>query len=58
MRNRAEAADVIVLGFILNEFHARKRRRPAHSSKDRRRRNRGHRGPQVERRPLAISAGS
>jgi Mrp family chromosome partitioning ATPase/capsular polysaccharide biosynthesis protein len=56
MRNRAEAADVTVLGFILNEFRAG-RRRPVPSTKDRRR-TKGVRAPQAAPRPLAIGAGS
>jgi hypothetical protein len=56
MRNRAEAADVTVLGFILNEFRAG-RRRPVPGTKDRRR-TKGVRAPQAVPRPLAIGAGS
>jgi capsular polysaccharide biosynthesis protein/Mrp family chromosome partitioning ATPase len=57
MRNRAEAADVTVLGFIINEFRAPRRRPPLNGNKDRRRKSR-QRGRQAERRPLAIGAGS
>jgi Mrp family chromosome partitioning ATPase/capsular polysaccharide biosynthesis protein len=56
LRNRAEVADVTVLGFILNEFRAGRRRPRPPRSKERRIGRRGRRNQQAERRPLAIGA--
>ena len=57
LRNRAEVADVTVLGFVLNEFRAGKRRPRPKRPKDRRTGRRGRRQA-AEQRPLAIGAGS
>jgi Mrp family chromosome partitioning ATPase len=49
LRNRAEAADVTVLGFILNEFRAGRRRPDAQLAKDRRRLTRTRERAEEER---------
>jgi hypothetical protein len=57
MRNRAEVADVPVLGFILNELRTGRRRpRPARNALRDHDRNRAKQ--EAEPRPLALSVGS
>jgi hypothetical protein len=57
MRNRAEVADVPVLGFILNELRTG-RRRPRPARKALRDHDRNRAKQEAEPRPLALSVGS